>query len=45
MISVYPQTEITSDTPEAVISCEYIRDINKVIEELTNAIISLGGNI
>lgn len=38
-------TTIYSDTDGAILLCEYKKDINKVIEKLTNAIISLGGNV
>lgn len=34
-----------TDNADTVIDCTYNRDANKVIENLTNAIISLGGNI
>jgi len=30
---------------DAVINMTYNKDVNKVIERLTNAIISLGGNV
>ncbi len=43
--SVYPSTTLLPDTEGVVIACEYNRDINKAYEELTNAIISLGGNV
>lgn len=42
--SVYPTTTLLTDTG-VVIDCEYNRDINKAYEELTRAIISLGGNV
>ena len=43
--AIYPSTTLTTDTDGVVISAEYNRDTNKVIEQLTQAIISLGGNI
>ena len=43
--SIYPNTTLLTDMQGVLINCEYHKDINKVIEELTNAIISLGGNI
>ena len=43
--SLYPSTTLLTDTEGAVVTCEYNRDINKAFEELTNAIISLGGNV
>lgn len=43
--SIYPTMTLTTDTDGAVLDCEYNRDINKVIEQLTQAIISMGGNI
>ncbi|MBE7022727.1 MAG: hypothetical protein E7414_05895 [Ruminococcaceae bacterium] len=45
IISAYPVTNLITDTQGAVIDVEYNRDSNKVIEKLTNAIISLGGNV
>ncbi|MBR2934062.1 MAG: hypothetical protein IKB79_00530 [Oscillospiraceae bacterium] len=38
-------TTLLTDTPGVVIDCEYNRDINKAFEQLTQAIISMGGNI
>ena len=43
--SIYPTTTLTSDTEGIVLDVEYNRDINKAFAELTNAIISLGGNV
>ena len=43
--SLYPTTTLYTDKPGALIMVEYNRDTTKVIEQLTNAIISLGGNI
>ena len=43
--SIYPNTTLLTDTQGVLIECEYNKDINKVIENLTNAIISLGGNV
>lgn len=43
--SIHPAMTLTTDTEGAVVDCEYNRDINKVIEQLTQAIISMGGNI
>ncbi|MBQ8005464.1 MAG: hypothetical protein IJ303_04040 [Clostridia bacterium] len=45
LVSVSPNMTLTSDTENVIIECEYNRDLMKVIEELTQAIISLGGNI
>ncbi len=45
LISASPSMTLTSDTENVIIECEYNRDLMKVIEELTQAIISLGGNI
>ena len=45
LISASPNMTLTSDTENVIIECEYNRDLMKVIEELTQAIISLGGNI
>lgn len=43
--SIYPNMTITTDTEGVVVDCEYNRDSNKALEKITNAIISLGGNI
>lgn len=43
--SIYPNTNLTTDTEGVLIDCEYNRDINKAFAELQQAIISLGGNI
>lgn len=43
--SIYPVTTLTTDTAGAIMDCEYNRDINKAFEQLTQAIISMGGNI
>ena len=42
---IYPTTTIGVNTDGVIVDCEYNRDINKVIEQLTQAIISLGGNV
>ena len=43
--SLYPSTTLLTDTEGIIITAEYNRDLNKVIESLVNAIISLGGNV
>ena len=43
--AIYPSTTLLSDSIGVIIDCQYNRDINKAYEELTNAIISLGGNV
>lgn len=45
VVSVSPTMTLFTDLSTATITCEYNRDINKVIETLTQAIISLGGNV
>lgn len=42
---IAPNMTITTDTQGVIINAEYNKDTNKVIEKLTQAIISLGGNI
>lgn len=42
--SLYPTTTLMADK-SVIISAEYNKDTNKVIESLVNAIISLGGNV
>ncbi len=43
--SLSPNMTILTGTDGAIVECEYIRDSNKVIEKLTNAIIALGGTV
>lgn len=43
--SIYPTTTLMADTQGVLIDAEYIRDLNGVVDELTDAIISLGGDI
>lgn len=43
--SIHPTMTLTTDTEGTVVDCEYNRDINKAFEQLTQAIISMGGNI
>lgn len=45
LTSVAPNMTITTDNEGAIIECSYNKDTNKVIEKLTQAIISLGGNV
>ena len=45
VVWVPPTRTLFTDLSTATITCEYNRDINKVIETLTQAIISLGGNV
>lgn len=45
LTSISPNMTIMTDTTGAVIDCSYNKDSNIVIEKLTQAIISLGGNI
>ena len=45
ILSLSPSMTILSDVKGVVIECEYIRDSNKVIKKLTNAIIALGGSV
>ena len=40
-----PTTTLLTDTEDVQINCEYNKDLNKVIAELQQAIISLGGNV
>lgn len=47
--SLYPTTTLIVDTEGTIVDCGYNRDINKAFTELeqklTNAVISLGGNV
>ncbi len=44
-LSASPNMVVTTDTEGVVVTCEYNKDTNKVIENLVNAIVSLGGNV
>jgi len=43
--SIVPVMTLLTDNKGVTIKAEYNKDTNKVIEQLTNAIISLGGNV
>ena len=43
--SLFPNMVITTDTPNTVVDCEYIKDSNVVINKLINAIVALGGSV
>lgn len=43
--SLYPSMSLLTDTSGAMIDVEYNKDTNKVIQNLVNAIIALGGNV
>lgn len=43
--SIYPNMTLMTDKQGVLVECEYNKDTNKVIENLVNAIISLGGNV
>lgn len=45
LTSLSPNMTILTDTKGIVVECEYIRDSNKVIEKLMNAITALGGTV
>lgn len=45
VVSKSPNMTVFTDTDGVTIDCEYNKDTNKVIENLVNAIISLGGNV
>ncbi len=45
LTSVSPKMTLTTDNGGVVLGVEYNRDLNKVIENITQAIISLGGNV
>lgn len=45
MTSLSPNMTILTDTEGVIVECEYIRDTNKVIKKLTNAITALGGTV
>lgn len=45
VLSLSPNMTIFTDASEINIECEYNRDTNKVIENLVDAIILLGGNV
>ncbi len=43
--SLYPVTVLSTDSTGVNVKAEYNKDTNKVMENLVNAIISLGGNV
>ena len=43
--SIYPNMTIYSDTQGTIIDVNYNKDTSKIIEKLTNAIISMGGTV
>jgi hypothetical protein len=43
--SIYPNMTLMTDKQGVLVECEYNKDTNKVIENLVNAIISLGGKL
>lgn len=43
--AIPPTMTLLADKAGVIMKCKYNRDINKVYEELTSAIISLGGNV
>lgn len=43
--SAYPSMTMLADTAGAVVECNYNRDLNKAFEKITQAIISIGGNV
>lgn len=45
MTALSPNMVILSDKSGVVVECEYIKDTNKVIEKLVNAIVALGGTV
>ena len=45
ILSVSPNMVVTPDIKGVIVTCEYNKDTNKVIENLVNAIVSLGGNV
>jgi hypothetical protein len=45
IISVYPTTTLLTNNESVIIDVEYNKDINKAFKELSDAIISLGGNV
>lgn len=45
LTSIYPNTVLVTDSEGVTLECEYNRDLNKVINNIIDAIISLGGNV
>ena len=43
--SIYPNTTLYTDTQGAVIDCDYIKDLNIVVDDLTGVLLSLGGDV
>ena len=40
---IYPNTTLLTDTSGVLIECEYIKDLNAAVGEITDAILSIGG--
>lgn len=45
VVSISPSMTLQTDTDGVTVEAEYNKDTNKIIEKLTQAIISLGGNV
>lgn len=45
LTSIYPNTVLVTDSENVTLECEYNRDLNKVINNIIDAVISLGGNV
>lgn len=45
LTSIYPNMVLAADSESVTLECEYNRDLNKVINNIIDAVISLGGNV
>lgn len=45
LTSAYPNTVIVSDNPNVTLTCEYSKDLNKVIGKIIDAVVSMGGDV
>lgn len=45
LTSIYPNTVLVTNSENVTLECEYNRDLNKVINNIIDAVISLGGNV
>lgn len=45
LTSIYPNTVLVTNSENVTLECEYNRDLNKVVNNIIDAVISLGGNV
>lgn len=45
MVSISPNMTLITNNENAIVECEYNRDVTKVVNKLVNAIVALGGSV